>query len=271
MKRQRRYFGALLRLNISVTIAYRGDFILMQLGNLVVPLISWLVWRAVLASGATLPVDGRYLVAYFLLVAVVEMLTSSWVAFYLAESIRDGSLNLWLVRPTSTHVNGISNNLGEKAIKVLMLVPFVAILAVLLAVLGTADQQLRLPTAIGRWALFAVVVIIAAAIRFAIDVLIGSLGFWFEDVSGFLRAMNVIIPVLSGAVVPLALLPAGWQLIGRVQPFRYLVSYPMDVLLGHGTANLADFAGQLTWLAVFACGAALVWRLGLRSYSAAGA
>lgn len=270
MRRQLRYFGALLRLNVSVTVAYRGDFILMQLGNLVVPLISLLVWQAVLASGAALPVDGQYLVAYFLLVAVVDMLTSSWVAFYLAESIRDGALNLWLVRPTSTHVNGISNNLGEKSIKVLFLVPFVAVAAVIISLLGAGDR-FSLPTAVWRWLLFGLTVIIAAAIRFALDVLIGSLAFWFEDVSGFLRAMGVIIPVLSGAVVPLALLPAGWQVIGRVQPFRYLVSYPMDVLLGGGTASGADFLAQLGWLAAIAGSAALVWRLGLRSYSAAGA
>lgn len=271
MRRQLRYFGALLRANISVTIAYRGDFMLMQLGNLVVPMISLLVWQAVLASGASLPVDRQFLVAYFLLVAVVDMLTSTWVAFYLAESIRNGSLNLWLVRPTSTHVNGISNNLGEKAIKVLMLVPYVAVLSVLLSVLGSADQQLRLPTGFGRWLLFAIAVIIAAAIKFALDVLIGSLGFWFEDVSGFLRAMGVIIPVLSGAVVPLALLPAGWQPIGRVQPFRFMLSYPMEVLLGDGGPVYAGFIGQVIWLVIIAGAAALVWRLGLRSYSAAGA
>lgn len=270
MRRHVRYFGASLRMNISVTIAYRGDFIIMQIGNLMVPLISLLVWQAVLASGAALPVDGRYLVAYFLLVAVVDMLTSTWGAFYLAESIRNGMLNLTLVRPISSQINGITNNLGEKAIKVLFLLPVVAIAAVLISVLGAGDH-FSLPTQVSRWLLFGVTVIIAAAIRFALDLLIGCLAFWFEDVSGFLRAMDVIIPVFSGAVVPLALLPAGLQVIGRIQPFRYLVSYPMEVLLGGGTTAPVDFLGQLGWLAVMTAAAALVWRLGLRSYSAAGA
>jgi ABC-2 type transport system permease protein len=269
--RQLRFFNALLRLNVGVTVAYRGDFVIMQIGNLIVPVTSLLVWQAVLASGADLPVTGRYLTAYFVLVAVVEMLTSSWTAFYLAESIRDGSLNQWLIRPTSTHLNGIANNVGEKVIKLVLLVPFIAALAVLIRLLAPAGHGFEVPTAAGRWIWFLVSLVLAAAIRFALDVGLGSLAFWFSDVSGFLRATAVIVPILSGAVVPLALLPTAWQWLASVQPFRFILSFPMEVLLGAPSATATAFAGQLAWAAGMIIAAALTWRLGLRSYSAIGA
>jgi ABC-2 type transport system permease protein len=238
----------------------------------VIPLTSLLVWHAVLASDASLPVTGRYLVAYFLLVGVVEMLTASWIAFFLAESIRDGSLNQWLVRPTSTHLNAITNNLGEKVIKLLLLVPVVIMLGVVLSITGFGDHRLELPTEASRWAGFGLAVLLAAAIRFSLDVVIGSLAFWVEDVQGFLRAVAVIIPVLSGGVVPLALMPDGWQEVAVLQPFRFMLSFPLEVLLSPdaGAAG-GGFAGQVGWLMIFVAAAVLTWRAGLRSYSAAGA
>lgn len=270
--RQLRYGRALLKLNIAVTLQYRGDFALMQIGNTVIPMISLLVWQAVLATGVTLPVSGRYLVAYFLLVGLLEMLTASWSAFFMAERIRDGALNHWLVRPTSPHWYEVANNLGEKIVKLVLLVPVLVVLGLALSIFAPAGLDLVLPTDPVNWLLFGVAVIIAAAIRFALDVAVGSLAFWFEDVQGFIRALAVIIPLLSGAVVPLALLPDGIAALTAVQPFRFMLSFPLEVLLTDPPGGLAaGFALQLGWLVVFVGAAAGVWRLGLRSYAAAGA
>lgn len=274
-RRQGRFFARLLRINVGVTMAYRGNFVIMQLGNLIIPITSLLVWQAVLASGANLPVSGRYLVAYFVLVAVVEMLTSSWTAFFLADSIRSGTLNKWLVQPASTHVDAIANNLGEKIVKLLILVPFVALTIVVLELTQVSGDQLSYPRQPERWLAFGVAVVLAAAIRFTLDVLVGSLAFWFEDVQGFLRVRAVVVPVLSGAVVPLALMPAGWQQVTQLQPFRFMLSFPMEVLLSDSQWRQSGPAGgfglQLAWLAVFVAGAVAIWRRGLHSYSAAGA
>lgn len=275
MRRQRRFFARLVRFNIEVTFVYRGDFMIMQLGNLIIPITSLLVWQAVLATGASLPVSGRYLVAYFVLVAIVEMLASTWTAFFLADSIRGGSLNQWLVRPTSTHVNGIANNLGEKLVKIIFLMPFVLATMLILDRLRIGGQGIGYPHDPARWIAFGFAVIFAAAIRFTLDVLIGSLAFWFEDVQGFLRVSAVVVPVLSGAVVPLALMPAAWATVTQVQPFRFMLAYPMDVLLSDAgwtrSQLITGFGLQLGWLAIFVVLAVLVWRRGLRSYSAVGA
>ncbi|SDS15290.1 ABC transporter permease [Microlunatus soli] len=274
-RRQGRFFSRLIRLNIEVTFAYRGDFMIMQLGNLIIPITSLLVWQAVLATGAALPVTGRYLLAYFVLVAIVEMLASSWTAFFLAESIRNGDLNQWLIRPTSTHLNAVSNNIGEKLVKIIFLTPFVLITMIVLDRVRIGGSGIHYPHDPIRWIAFAVAVLVAAAIRFTLDVLIGSLAFWFEDVQGFLRVSAVVVPVLSGAVVPLALMPAGWSTVTQLQPFRFMLAFPMDVLLSDRIwarpQLVTGFGLQLGWLLIFVAAAVAVWRRGLRSYSAVGA
>lgn len=263
--RHLRLFTRLLGLNIAMTFQYRGEFMIMQLGNLIVPVTSLLVWRAALAAGADLPVDAEFLTAYFVLVSVVNMLTASWTAFFLADSIRNGALNRWLIRPASTHLDAVANNAGEKVIKLVLIAPFIVVLALIFG------DQLVLPDQAGRWVLFGLAVVVAAGMRLTLDIIIGSLAFWFEDVQGFIRAFAVIVPILSGAVVPLALMPTALVGVTQAQPFRFMLSYPMEVLLGEVSGGVpAGFAWQLGWLAVFVLVANAVWRLGMRSYSAAG-
>jgi ABC-2 type transport system permease protein len=260
-----RVFGRLLAMVLTVTVQYRAQFVMLQIRNMIVPVVSLLVWRAAIVAGADLPVSTEFLATYFVLVSVVGMLTSSWIGVYLAERIRLGELALWLVRPASTHLEALVENVAEKLVKLAIISPMVAVFAFVLR------DQTRFPTDGLRWLGFAASVVLAAGIAFSIDVLIGSLAFWFEEVAGFDRAKNLILPVLSGAVVPLALLPGWAATVVDVQPFRFVVSFPLEVLLADRVNLLAGFGLQLAWLAFFAATTTLVWRRGIRGYSAAGA
>jgi ABC-2 type transport system permease protein len=262
--RTARTFAALVARDIQITLTYRAWLFWLLLGNLPVPVISLLVWRGAAALGAELPVAQTYLVTYFVLVALVSMLTSCWSAAFLADSIRLGDLASWLVRPCSTHLNGIANNVAEKIAKLVLMVPMVAVLALVV------HRQVRLPSDPLRWLGFVVAIVLGAVITFAIDVLLGSLAFWLEEVSGLLRARNLVAGVLSGAVVPLALMPAAFQPALALQPFRFVVSFPLEVLL-LPTATAAGFALAAGWALALTAAAVLVWRTGLRGYQAAGA
>lgn len=262
--RTARTFGTLVARDIQVTLTYRAWLFWLLLGNLPVPVISLLVWRGAAALGADLPVGQDYLVTYFVLVALVSMLTSCWSAGFLADSIRLGDLASWLVRPCSTHLNGIANNVAEKVAKLVLMVPMVAVLAL------TVHRQVSLPTDPLRWLGFGLAVVLGAVNAFALDTLLGSLAFWVEEVSGLLRARTLVAGVLSGAVVPLALMPAALQPVLAVQPFRFTVSFPLEVLL-LPRVPVAGFALSAAWALALTAAAVGVWRVGLRGYQAAGA
>ncbi len=269
--RRVRVFGRLLGIEVVQTVQYRGEFFLLQVRTMLVPIVSLVVWQAALAGGAQLPVTPAYLATYFVFVSLVSMLTSSWTAGFLAESIRLGELARWLVRPVSTHLNGVANNVGEKIVKILLISPLIVAVALALG------ERVQVPSDPGRWVLFALSMMLAATMVYASDVLVGALAFWFDEVAGFDRARSLIVGVLSGATVPLALMPGWAGGVLAVQPFRFTVSFPLEVLLGAGTGSGqlssigAGFAAQLGWTAVFVVSAAVVWRRGLRSYAAAGA
>jgi ABC-2 type transport system permease protein len=262
-----RVIRRLLVIDLSMALMYRVEFVMFMISTVLGPGISLLVWRAALANGAALPVDAAYLTTYFVLLGVVSMLTSSWDSGFLAEEIRLGHLSKWLIRPGSTHLNTIANNLSEKLIKAVPLAPMVA------ALWWLFRDAVALPAEPARWLLFAVSVVAAAAMVFALDIIVGALAFWVDDITGIDRARDLLMMIFRGQLVPLALMPAWSQGFIDVQPFRFTLSFSLELLLGGlSTAEVATgMALQLAYPALTVVAAIWIWRRGLRAYAAVGA
>jgi ABC-2 type transport system permease protein len=141
----------------------------------------------------------------------------------------------------------------------------------LLALFFRAD--LRLPANPGTWLLFTLSLPMAAAVAFLLDFVIGSLAFWIDDVRGLVRVKMLVGAFLAGQFVPLALFPPSLAGFLEVQPFRYTLSFPLEVLTGSLTpAALArGFAWQAGYLLGLSALYRLIWRNGLRAYAASGA
>lgn len=252
--------------HLSMTMTYRGDMAFIMAGTVAVPLVSLLVWRAALASGASLPVDREYLTSYFVVLSFVRMATSSWLARFLAEDIRLGRLSSWLVRPASPVFEHLANNLSEKTLKGIILLPMIGLLALIFA------DSMRIPADPAEWLLFLLSTAMGAVMVFMLDYVVGCLAFWIDDIAALDRGRTLLANVLSGAVVPLALAPAWARGFVDFQPFRFTVSFPVEILLGRLSAGelllgllvQAGYAVAVTMLAVF------VWRRGIRAYSAVG-
>jgi ABC-2 type transport system permease protein len=266
MTRTALLFGALLARELTMTLRYRWWLALMQISALVAPVITLLVWRGAISLGAQPPVGARLLTTYLVLVSMVGMLTSSWTANFLATSIRLGGVSSWLIRPCSTHLASLANNVAEKLVKLVLLAPMIALVGWIFR------DELSLPAGGIRWLLFGLSLLPALGISFCLDVTIGSLAFWFEDISAIDRLRSLLSRTLSGAFIPLALFPPNLAGFLNAQPFRYVVSFPLEVLLGAvpgGTEH--GFAVQLAWFAGFLACAVAVWRVGLHRYQGASA
>lgn len=257
----------LVAIDIQNTLEYRGEFVVYMVGIAASSVVSLLVWLAVSDAGAGLPLDRSELVTYYVLLALVSLVTSSWLSVWLAQTIRLGQLSSWLLRPAPYALSQVANNIGEKAVKALILLPITGLIGYWFR------EDLRLPSDPLLWLVFLVVLPMTAGVAFLIDYLIGSLAFWVEDVAALSRVRTLVATFLSGQVVPLALFPEWARTFLDLQPFRYTLSFPLEVLTGSlspprlavGVALQAGYCAGLCLV----CRA--VWRRGLRSYSAVGA
>jgi len=253
-------------MNVMNTLEYRGAFFIYMVNTVAAPVVYLLVWLAVEEQGVSLPYDRGQFVTYYVLLSVVSMLTSTWLAFYLASDIRLGGLSPWLLRPTTKMVQYVGNNIGEKIIKMPLLLPLVGLVAL------AFGRDLSLPTNIRAWALFALSLPLAATIAFLLDVLIGSLAFWIQDVGGLIDIKELTSSALAGRFVPLALFPKALQPFMNAQPFRYTLSFPLEVLTGglSRQETIRGFAWQIGYCVILWGCYRIMWRVGLRSYTAPG-
>lgn len=262
-----RIIRRLVIIDFSKALIYRAEFVLFMISTVLAPTISLLIWRAALANGAALPVDAGDLTTYFVLLGLVSMLTSSWTSGFLAQEIRLGLISKWLIRPGSTHFNGIANNISEKLIKTVALSPMIALLW------WFFRDTIALPASPLRWLLFLGSIVSAAVMVFALDVLVGSLAFWIDDIGGIDYARGLLASVLKGHVVPLALMPTWSQGFIDVQPFRFTLSFALEIVVGDlSTHDLATgMALQLAYPILTVLAARALWQRGLRAYTAVGA
>ena len=262
-----RIIRRLIAIDLVGSMIYRGEFLIWMLSTVASPVISLLIWRTALESGANLPVDAEYLTTYFVLLGVVSMLTSSWISGFLAQEIREGTLSRWIVRPGSTHLNGIANNLSEKIVKSVVLAPLIAV------IWWVFRDAVVVPSDPLRWSLFTLSVVGGAAMIYAMHVMTGALAFWFDDVTGIDRARDMIASVLSGAIVPLVLMPDWARGFVDLQPFRYTLSFPIELVIGDLTRAelVTGMLLQLAYPVLFVAGAMALWRRGMREYAAVGA
>ena len=255
------------KVNVMLTIEYRAAFFVIMLNVFTGPTISLLVWLAVIErgpGGAALAMDRPQLVTYYVLMSLVSMLTGVWLSEYLADDIRTGNLSKYLLRPAPHMAGALGNNLGEKVIKLMLLGPLVLVAGFLFR------HDLRLPADPGTWLLFGLAVALAFLLHFLIDYLLGSLAFWQQAVHGIVTLEGLVAGLLAGRFVPLALFPPELAPLLAAQPWRFTLSFPLEVVTASLSAEqLAyGFGLQVAYIAGLAALIRVVWRYGLRSYAA---
>jgi ABC-2 type transport system permease protein len=179
--------------------------------------------------------------------------------------VREGTLSAALLRPVHPIHADIADNLSSKMIST----PMMLVLAVGLGFIFRPEIRLV------PWALAAFIPAVALAfvLRFLIEWTLALAAFWTTRVSALNQTYYVALLFLSGQVAPLSLFPGFVQAIGLALPFRWMIAFPLDLLLGNLTVGetLVGFAAQLAWIGVGLVLVRVAWRAGVRQYSAVGA
>jgi ABC-2 type transport system permease protein len=256
-------YPALLRAGFASAVAYRAEFLIWMFSTNM-PLIMLALWAAVARSGPVGAYTQRGFVAYYLSTLLVRLLTGSWVVWELTMEIRQGVLALRLLRPLHPLIAYSAENLAAVPLRGTVAIPVVSIL------LWTARGQLGHDPVL--WLLLVPALLGAWLLTFLVMALIGTLALYVESAASLFEAWLGVSAVLSGYLIPLDLFPQGVQRIALSLPFRFLLSFPVEVMLGkHGRGEaLALLGGQWLYVAAALLATNLIWRAGLRRYSAYG-
>lgn len=255
-----------IRLAIIDSFTYRGDMFLWAIGIIVQPVVLLVVWLAVINSGGKTPLSREEFVQYYIFLLVVRLWVQAWASQFISADIRLGRISPFILKPVPYLFFQLGNNFGGKILKSFFMVLVVIVLSLVF--------HLRLPSLSGLEVLiFFVSWFVAGIIYFLLDIIIGIAAFWFGDTLVLDEFVDTLLTIFSGMVIPLAAFPTLFQQISAALPFRYMLSFPIEVLLGHLT--LTDLgiglAIQIIWLLIFFKIYQTMWTRGLKIYSAVGA
>ncbi|MFC4101442.1 ABC transporter permease [Paenibacillus xanthanilyticus] len=251
------------------SLEYRLDFMLSLVSAVFPVVIQYFLWTAIYESSQEGVVYGytySQMITYTILAAVVTKLIGTGFEYDVLDDIKNGGLNKFIVKPIGYFFYRAACFFGSKLM-------FFLISGLLIAVaLATLQFYVGLLIRPSNIALFALAVVFALALNFLIFFCIGTVSFWLTDVYHLFEAARIVIIVVSGGIFPTDILG---PVVGRVLdwlPFAYTINFPVDVMNGRlGFAGIMEgLALQLVWIAVLTVIANLLWRRGMKSYSAVG-
>lgn len=267
MKRLLDTYRAYFRTQFAIQLQYRVALLIWLIGLVLEPVIYLVVWATVARSSGGVVEGYRAgdFAAYFIVLMLVNHLTFTWIHWEYEWRIRQGMFSPLLLRPIHPIHKDIADNVTYKTITLVVMIPATAGLVL-------AFDPVFAPPA---WAAaaFAPALALAFAVRFLFEWTLAMAAFWLTRVAAINQLYFIAFLFLSGRLAPLELFPDWLQTLALLLPFRWMVAFPVELLLGRlsPTDAAIGIAAQAAWLALSLGLLTVIWRAGIRRYSAVGA
>ncbi|MDQ4039078.1 MAG: ABC-2 family transporter protein [Actinomycetota bacterium] len=259
-------YSVVTRTAVQTQFQYRTANYAYMLGMIAEPVIYLVVWSTVANSrgGAVEGITAGEFAAYYIVWTLVRNMNIVFTPYGWEERVRTGELSAMLTRPVHPIHYDLAYFAGWKFVVILMWLPIAAVLVLIFR--PTFDVSAV------EAGVFFLAIWGAYLIRSMLLWLLGMVTFWTTRVSALYELYFTAELLLSGRLLPLTLLPAWAVTLSDVLPFKYTFGYPIEVLAGDlSTSELFVGLGlQVVWISGGALLVALVWRVGVRRYSAVG-
>lgn len=260
-------YSTQLRTQLAVQLQYRVAMLIWLIGMVVQPVVYLVVWSTVAEhqGGEVGGFTANEFAAYYILYMIVNHATFTWIMWNYEYYVRDGTLAGLLLRPIHPIHQDIADNLAYKALTLVVVLP----VALLLAWVFDAHfnwQWWSVP-------LFFLALLLAGLLRILSEWTLAMAAFWTTRVGAINQIYFVIMTFSSGSLAPLALFPQVIQQAAYLLPFRWMISFPLELALGRLTPQQAftGLAVQLIWIGLILLLLNGIWRIGVRRFSAVGA
>jgi ABC-2 type transport system permease protein len=264
-----RKFLAYFRQSLADAFIYRATGFIWMLNDLGPALIMLLFW---LAAFKNRPSVSGYtpgaMIVYYLGVMLINNLVSFQPQYFLSDEIRTGQFSNYLVKPINLTAYKLAGVLCWRLVRLIFFLPAMLVITKLFS-----RQLQSLDFSQLNFSLFLAGLVLAFLLNFFIKLVLGLLTFWFLEAGWIFFIFEVLASFFSGEALPLDLFPPSLNLINNLLPFKYLLYFPLSLLLGRAGNSrelLLGFAMAVFWTVVSYGLYRRVLHKGIRNYCAYG-
>jgi len=255
------------RLAIREASAYRLNHFLSFL-VVAAPLIAvLLLWDTVFAEQQELAgLTRSEVLTYFILTRWLFELTGPSVWWEITSDIRNGTLSAHLLRPESYHAYYLALIVGSKlpygTVGFMVILPFAVLVG----------KAFIIPDSLFTWVSFPFSILLAILLGYQFTFLFSLTAFWLEEGRAIEILADIVVPFAMGNILPLSFLPPAISLFLGHLPFQYLLYFPLSLYLEQLTQAqvISGLLAQLEWIGALFLINKVIWRIGLRGFTAVG-
>jgi ABC-2 type transport system permease protein len=216
-------------------IIYRFSTIVSMIFTVSRIALAYILWSAIF--------DGRAVVAGFTFNAMItyyiiasfmtQMDQSGGFGGQISSEIRTGTFSKYMVRPMNIFGNFLFQAIGVSA--------FLFTFNLIAALLWVFVFRIEFVFSGDLLSVFSAVLVLSMGLLFMMQLnyFIGILAFKFLDVWIFIMIKDNLLHFLTGALIPLSLLPGNILAVMRLFPFYYVLYLPAMLFLGKSQGEIA--------------------------------
>ena len=258
-------YAALFAMIPKLFMAYQFWFWIGLVLNIISMAILVFFWRAIYAD--TNSISGLQLnqtLQYILLAFIFRPLTNNNLVWEFGSNLREGTIVHHLLRPINFQGMNYAQSLGSLVTELTLQIPM-AIVAILFF-------GLRLPHDLPTWMAFLISALLGYTVMFFFNWFLACFTFYTTEIWGLGVLIEGMTFFLSGALVPIVMMPAWLQNIVLAVPFAQALAVPVSLLTGITPLSDAPqvWLNQILWIIGMWIVSTLFFRIAIRKITVQG-
>ncbi len=264
----KKYFQ-IFKISWQESLVYRFNFVVWRIRTVILRLSAYFFWYAVYRFNQNIGgYDEEMMLTYILASSLLHSLVLGSRSIDVAGEISTGKLSNCLLKPINYFFYWLSRDFSDKLLNLVFLIFELALIFWLL------KPPFFLQTNLFYLFGFIGFSILSIFVYFYLSLIISLTTFWYPEHNGWPARFlfTVLLRFFSGGLLPLDILPRLVFNFLRFLPSSYFIFFPLQVYLGRvdRTGIITGFTVMALWIFILKFLVNLLWRRGLKSYTAAG-
>ncbi|HET7099314.1 MAG TPA: ABC-2 family transporter protein [Patescibacteria group bacterium] len=261
-------YWQIFKISLTQELAYRLNFIMWRLRNIIQILVFFFLWDAVfLGTNQIFGYTRIQIFTYAFVLIIVRAIIFSIRSNDIAGQVANGELTNMLLKPINYFKYWITRDFAYKFLNIIFGIVEVFGLILIL------KPNIFLQTNPFYFIAFIASLIIAIFIYFIILSIASFVPFWVPEIAWGAQFLTLtIVEFLSGASFPIDVFPNYIYQFLRFTPLPYLIFIPIKIYLGNFSYSLVfqSLVIGIIWVFILWRISNEVWKRGLKVYEGVG-